>query len=277
MSVNVSERTKLIIMGFAPSSRDDAPFDDPSFEVWGLNDLYRLIPRGDRWFEMHDRELIEAHPYVRDHLKELRESNIPVYMQERFPDIPHAIRYPIEELIRYFFGDDIPEGTTDSDLMYYGYFTNTISYMLAVAIYEGKWEEIHLYGVDMCADSEYGNQRPSVEFFIGFARGRGIKVKISPKSDLLRTIYPYGYKERNPFRQRMKARIEGHEKEINDFINQRAKMITDFDNMSKDFKEQIAQLDGSINHLRGRVAEDGYYLKVWSPYSGLSKEAPQDK
>jgi len=260
-----STKKKVIIMGFAPSTRCDTPFDDESFEVWGLNDLYRCIPRADRWFEMHTREVIENHPYYGGkHLKELQDCQIPIYMQQVHPDIPHSMRYPIEQMTRYFFGDDIPEGTSDKDTLYYSYFTNTVSYMMALAIYEG-YEEIHLYGVDMCADSEYSHQRPSVEYFIGFARGRGIKVRVPLKSDLLKTIYPYEYVDTHPLRRRMEARIEGHELEVQEFINQRNRLIAEQEAFLREFRERLAQLDGDINVLRGRQSEDRYYLKVWSP------------
>ncbi len=269
---------KVLIVGFAPTSRDDAPFKDTSYEVWGLNDLYRLIPRADRWFEMHSKDIVDNHPYYPNHLAELQSSTIPVFMQEVRSDIPRSVRYPIEDMTRYFFGDSIPEGTPDSEVLYYGYFNNTISYMMAIAIHEScehsPIDEIHLYGVDMAADSEYSHQRPSVEYFIGIARGRGIKVVISPKSDLLKTIYPYEYTDRNPLREKIRARIEGHNKEIENFINQRAQLIAEWKSKEEEFKSKMAQLDGTINGMRGMIQEAEYYLKIWSPYSTLN-DGPQ--
>lgn len=70
------------------------------------------------------------------------------------------------------------------------YFTNTISYMLAYALYKG-FDEIEIYGVDMNDKDEYINQRSSVMYWIGFARGKGVKVKISSNID--NPVFLYGY------------------------------------------------------------------------------------
>ena len=55
-------KRKVAIVGFAPSTMAEARqvFDDPDFEVWGLNQLYlsfganqnlpRIAERADRWF-----------------------------------------------------------------------------------------------------------------------------------------------------------------------------------------------------------------------------------
>ncbi|MFA5340316.1 MAG: hypothetical protein WC332_00925 [Clostridia bacterium] len=89
--------------------------------------------------------------------------------------------YPINEIIEYFETD---------------YFSNTIDYAIALAIYKG-FTEINLYGVNMTARSEYLWQKPSLEFWIGQALGRGIKVKVHGSGSLiLRTnggvMYGYG-------------------------------------------------------------------------------------
>jgi len=63
--------------------------------------------------------------------------------------------------------------------------------------------------VDMAQDSvletEYSYQRPSCEYLLGIAVGRGIEVKVSPQSDLLKADHLYGF-DSNQFRVRMLAR-----------------------------------------------------------------------
>ena len=39
------QRTKVAIIGFATSSRDLAPFDDPAYEIWTLNQIGRASCR----------------------------------------------------------------------------------------------------------------------------------------------------------------------------------------------------------------------------------------
>jgi len=48
---------KVAIVGFAEATRALAPFDDPSYEVWALNEEYTYpwLKRFDRWFQMHPR------------------------------------------------------------------------------------------------------------------------------------------------------------------------------------------------------------------------------
>jgi hypothetical protein len=194
----IKKRKKVAIVGFAPSW-NKAPFADREFEIWGLNELYMYFEkveghRWDRWFEIHQRKLIfESDRQGPEHLKKLASMKCPVYMLDHYDDIPTSVKYPLEEIMKYF----------DTN-----YFTNSISYMLALAIYEG-YEEIHVYGVDMATDTEYETQRASCEYFIGVAWGKGIKVYVPSEADLLKTRYLYGYQdeERSAFRAKMKARI----------------------------------------------------------------------
>lgn len=79
--------------------------------------------------------------------------------------------YPIDQVIKYFGTD---------------YFSNTIDYMIALAIYEGA-TEINLYGVAVNTPDEYLYQRAGIHFWVGQAMGRGIKVRIMDKnSNILR-------------------------------------------------------------------------------------------
>jgi hypothetical protein len=73
-----------------------------------------------------------------------------------------------------------------------GYFTNTISYMIALAIYE-EFEVIEIYGVDMAVGTEYNEQRPSCEYYIGIAKGRGIDIKLPAACDLMKARHIYGF------------------------------------------------------------------------------------
>ena len=47
----------------------------------------------------------------------------------------------------------------------------------------------------MAVGSEWQNQRPSCEYFIGMAEGMGIKVTIPDEADLLKTRFIYGFEE----------------------------------------------------------------------------------
>jgi hypothetical protein len=201
------EKKKLLIVGTSPSLKD-APINDESFEVWALNDMYAIIPKADRWFEMHKRKVQEA-TIVRQtgnkYLEWFRNNTtVPVYMHDKFDDIPMSIKYPIEEMIQAF-------GTR--------LFGSTIDYEMALAIYEG-YKEIHIYGVDMAVSEEYSQQRPSLYFWIGIALGRGIKVFLPKGCDLLKSYFMYGYEEEKEtdFKRKADDKIKYFDKHATDFL-----------------------------------------------------------
>lgn len=203
---------KIAIVAKAPSTRDQAPYDDSSWEIWGLGDQAmpgypHPIKRWDRWFEIHDlddgfrRWLPQYKEWIcSNHGKTL-------YINATHPDVPHATVYPRREIFAHF--DKFLCDQDDKPLHYY---TNSVAWMLALAIYEGA-TEIALYGVDMAQHgiglkSEYAYQRPSVELWLGIAAGKGIKVTIPKESDLLKTPHLYGFdSETNAMRLKYKPRV----------------------------------------------------------------------
>ena len=170
----------VAIIGLSPSTKDNYP----DVELWGLPWDEGCWVKYDRLFEMHDLSLIEEHPDARprgylDRLKSLDN----LYMQE---DYFGNIRYPFEAVAE----------TTGA------YWNSSIAYMLALAVHE-EHEDIYILGVDMKADEEYFYQRPNLEYLIGVAKGKGLRVHIPDESPVMKfygVIY-YGsnlqeYKER---------------------------------------------------------------------------------
>ena len=89
-------RQKVAIVGLSPTTRHQAPFFDEDFEIGGLNDAANHVyfPRFDRWFELHDRGLIELEWRNNHQINWLRERQKPVYMQRCHDDIPNSVEYP---------------------------------------------------------------------------------------------------------------------------------------------------------------------------------------
>jgi len=208
----VEPRRRVAIVGFADSSRDAAPYDDPTWEIWGLNQLYRYIPRADRWFELHDDFLHDQVPGT-DYLGWLRAQSIPVYMirthrpgDEGSFNIPNAVRYPIERTIRYLANHD--------------YFMSTIAFMVATALQE-PFEEIGLWGVDLIRGSEWEEQRPNVEWLLGIAMGQKRIVTVHKHSAIMKALYRYGYEDGPSFlkggitREMIEHRVKVLEEKIN--------------------------------------------------------------
>jgi len=176
---------KVAICGFSPSSRDLAPFQDKDWEIWGCNNLYRHVPRLNVLFEIHSRKHWGEHfgnPDGKAHVEWQKKCNIPVYHAEKYDDIPTSIAYPWDIIIKHF-----PHGD---------YLTNAISAMIALAIYM-DYKKIGIWGVDMAHHTEFGDQKPSVEYFLGIAAGlylaRGYpEIFIPVECDLLNVPYIYG-------------------------------------------------------------------------------------
>ncbi len=173
-------RNKVAIIGATPSYKE-APFNDPSWEVWSCNSLWRCCSdseglfRGDRWFEMHPMDVQTA-----EELELIQRCPIPIYtLEDETSHVPNSVRFPLERI---------------RERIQHGYFTCTFAYQIALAIVEG-FKEIGLYGVEL----GYGTPRerlvekPCVEFWMGLAWGRGIKISIPDSSTLAQHRYNYGY------------------------------------------------------------------------------------
>jgi hypothetical protein len=178
----MSDTKRLAIVGSAPNWKL-CPFEDTTLDIWTVNDMFLSLPRYDAVFEMHKDEVIEAHKLRRHsdsrltYWEALGNLKVPVVMQKTHNNIPYSVEFPLEKAIKH---------------METKYFTNSISYMLAFASLCG-YKEIHIYGVNMAHASEYGHQKSSCEYFVGFLRGKGINIIIPEQSDLLRTTHLYGY------------------------------------------------------------------------------------
>ena len=190
MKRDVPKREKLIILGWATPTRDNVPYEDESFDIWGCNEMgIKVKGRVDAWFNFHDRvdlnpkipkevweKSIDGHISIQN-IEWLKKLTVPVYMKDGHKDIPTSTKYPLEKMLS-IFGRQCA--------------TSTISYMLALGITQG-YKEIHIYGVDMKLGSEYEYQRAGCNFMIGNALGKGINILIAKGSCLMHVDYLYGY------------------------------------------------------------------------------------
>lgn len=209
----LADRKKIAICGFASSSRHLMPFDDPSWIVGGMNQLYRHIPRADYWFDIH-ANWREGNVEGTDHPRALTEIGFPVFMVERASDVPNSVRYPMAHMLQKFGVD---------------YFTSTVSYMIAwaidqideavetrarqipavettnghqpvsladaAALVRSLYAEytIGIFGIDLIVGDEYDFQKACAEFWIAQADARGIQIVIPPQSALIKQRWRYGY------------------------------------------------------------------------------------
>lgn len=172
-------RDKLAIVGYASSTRDMAPFDDDTWDIAGLNQIYRFLPREDVHMDIHvnwDEENVDG----TDHRGWIRDCGIPVLMTKVHPDLPTSVAFPLDAVI---------QSATD-------YLTSSVAFYIAWAIHQG-YKEIALYGIDLIVGTEYEFQKACAEFWLGVAHGKNILLRIPPQSALLKHTHRYGY-EREP-------------------------------------------------------------------------------
>lgn len=233
-----AKKKRVYIVGFAPSWVE-TPWDDMEAERWGLNSLHRVASGRpfDRWFQLHD--LNEHHREDHHHIQWLKQAPMPIYMFENHMkgwDIPNALAYPKKEILEHFGP--------------YPYFTNSISWMLGMAIYLG-FEEIGIYGVDMAQDAitngEYSSQRPSCEWLIGWAQGKGIKVHVPDTADLMKTTHLYGAESHNEYIVKLESRING--------LNQQKQA---HEQQAQQHRDAALQLGGAIENAK-------WIVRTWVP------------
>ena len=165
---------KLAIVCGSPSSEMEAPFDDKDYEVWVLGNRANNYPRFDLIFEIHDVILENGEGYP----QWLVDRGVPLIVGDKFPiKADNVTVFPYDESEELF-------GSL--------YLTSSPAMMLCYAMLQG-YQDIELYGIDLAIDDfEYFWQRPCMEAWIGFARGRGHRVKLHALSPVCKAAYVEG-------------------------------------------------------------------------------------
>lgn len=203
-------KDKCAIVGFTDHRSHAFDLPQDQWELWGINEMHRVPgcewEKFARWFEVHPRKDIDTDA---QHIETMGKMDIPVYMQVHHADIPASVAFPREELQKL-------------SVQHFGriYFTSSIAWQTALAIHMG-YKAIHIYGVDMAQDTEYAEQRPCCEAWLGVAAGMGIEVYVPPTSDLLKTVGEYGFGEvGTEFSLKVNERTAWLHGQDNDFLNQ---------------------------------------------------------
>lgn len=280
-------KPKVALVGFCEGSRNWTPYLDPEFEIWGLNNGRVFQPVAHRWFDMHGAHIYRwelRRPHK--HLEFLKSFPGPVYMHDYDPEIPTTVTYPLQEVAEYLGvniwrtepGKDLVQATGDP------YLPSTISYQLALALYEG-FREVHLYGIDLNTGGEYAWQKAGVEFLLGFAAASGVKVVLPENCPLLRgNLYGRGFKKpegekvsKSQYEVRLKElqerlakvtakyhQVSGAKAESDWIIAQMPPGIN-AEHLAKRNKELVAgmlQLEAEARQLEGMIKEISYWISM---------------
>jgi hypothetical protein len=172
---------EVIILGMG-ATRITCPFDA---ETWSLNMGYHQVAE----LQGHTEKIFMAHGQTYDirgrpffnfnHINKLVEAGIEVWNIHKTKGLNSKL-FPLNRLIKKYGSN---------------YFSNTVAYMIIWALEKG-YKKLRFYGVDMMTQDEYAWEKGGIEFWIGYAMARGVKVEICEGSRLLQTITgkPYGIK-----------------------------------------------------------------------------------
>ncbi len=159
MNIRPGKGKKIAIVGCYPETWEQAPFNDPEWEIWGFSRRnWKNLPRCDKWFELHTPRKFPSY-----------EIDFPGYCA--FLESPHCVlaeNFPKDALIErfgsfFFSGGQAP-------------------WMMAYAITQEP-EAIGLWGIE-CVD-RYAFQRFEVQHFLLVAHDRGIKLVIPENCTLM--------------------------------------------------------------------------------------------
>jgi hypothetical protein len=238
---------KIAIIGTAGSGIA-APYDDPSWEIWGVAGRNAFVTRADRWFELH--RLDGEHPDFRDHwrgrIPTVMEDVAVLYMIWPEEDLaPGKVkRFPVEPLIERF-------GTF--------FMTSSFAWMFAMAIDEicpivdGRvtlaepGTEIFLCGVDMEYDTEYRCQRAGARHFMELSKTLGIKVTRVADGGLAMEPVPYPMWQDDPLLNKAEARAA----EVRKDLDARSKTL-------RSMHEVVANIRGALGELKLQYEQPDY-------------------
>ena len=184
----VKDLDKIMVLAQGPSwyQCPDLIPGKEGVEIWGSNVIYR-DHAVDRLFFGHDPR---GHFFDDDMdlFENLNKIGMPVYTTGIYKTLKNNAQIPVLEILEEFK---------------VGFFLNVISWIMATAILQNP-KTIDMYGVDMRpdADCEYLiNEKGTMEFWCGVAMGRGIPIKNTKESYVMKTKqegnFP-GYRQKVP-------------------------------------------------------------------------------
>ena len=132
------------------------------------------LPRCDRWFELDDGTELQRLGDSQ-HFQSLGELEALIYVLKPIPEMPASVLYPHEDVKKAI----------------QAYFTNPLSYMIALAIYE-NFDRISVHGIQLTSSQDH-EVKANIEYLLGVAIGRDIKIEVPRGSNLLKASKFYGY------------------------------------------------------------------------------------
>jgi len=261
-------KQKLAIVGSGPKSRDQAPWNDPEYDIWVFNEATESpwVKRYDASFQMHKAESYTAPENFKckNYWQVMQEKRCkPIFMQEPDDRVPDCEVYPLDEITRM-------TGLTKPFL------TGTPAMALALGIYKG-YATIDIYGIEM-SYTEYKYQAECWRYWVGFAHGRGIKVGLYSGGHMFDAKL-YGYEGNHTFpashfqgrADKIKAEFDAAYKNLQGQIATVKKCLADDEYLKVNEKVGPMQAAAMLaGELKGRLQEAELY-------AGYTVDKPADR
>jgi len=194
-------KRRIALVGTAGSG-EHAPYDDPTWEIWGVSARASYVTRADRWFELHR---LDGEPpgWANNWRQTIKGFSSDLQMVMLYPEFdlgPNVVQYPAEKIIARF-------GTF--------FMTSSFAWMTALAIDEMVPDgmtaapdtcEIGIWGVDMEHGTEYRQQRAGFRHFIAVAHLLGIEVTRLATGGLSYDPIPYPLWQDDPLQNKLTLR-----------------------------------------------------------------------
>lgn len=250
---------KIAFIGTAESSKA-GPYQDKSWEIWGVSGRHPWVTRADRWFEIHR---LDGEP--RDWAATWRKTlsgfigDAELWMFYPEPLAKKVIQYPVERMSGRF-------GTF--------FATSTFAWMFMLAIDElcpldanGRptiaepGSTIGIWGVDMEYGTEYRQQRAGMRHFMELARALGIEVMRLADGGLAYDPVPYPLWQDDPLLAKVTMR------------NKKAKdQLAKFDESIAVTREMIASTKGALSEIEQMLRQppEGEAIAIYNPQARRS-------
>ncbi len=160
-----------------------------------------------------------------------RPLDITIWMQEAYADIPGAVKYPLDEIIK-----EINFPIRGKKNIKSTYFTNSLTYALGLVAVTDEINWIDIYGVEAASSTEWAYQKPGIEFWGGYLSGLKKTVWVPEKSRLFNQgLYGYEvgmYMTRQEL-ERYERKYEKDADKAKDKVHELIGKLKQLENMSK--------------------------------------------
>ena len=185
--------SKVAIVGSQELTRDNAPYNDPEYEIWSFSDWLTApwLKRCDALFEIHLANVYMNHPRTPEYWFALQQTTIPVYMNPvADPRVPNSVLYPLDSVLGLVSsGKNLNKSFKPLN--------SSVAFAMGLAILK-EYDVIDVYGVELENPGEqFAKQSNLFAFWVGVAVSRGIEVNVNCSNGLFHKPL-YGSEDTTP-------------------------------------------------------------------------------